>query len=119
MVQQPAPSAKGAGSGLRTAGIIAAGVGGAALIGGVILNVKANGMTSDMYALDGYSKGKESDRQTYATLGWVGYGAGAACVATGAVLYYLGVRSGARSASLALVPSIAPTEAGAFVKGAF
>jgi len=45
---------------------------------------------------------------------------GAACVATGAVLYYLGLRSGsAGSTSFALVPAFAPGQAGALLKGAF
>jgi len=51
---------------------------------------------------------------------WVSYGVGAACVATGAVLYYLGVRRGsAGSTSVALVPAFAPGQAGALLKGAF
>ena len=73
-------------------------------------------MASDMQKTNGYTDGKESDRKTYETLGWVGYGVGAACVATGAVLYYLGTRSGAAGA---LVPAFAPDQVGAVVKGAF
>jgi hypothetical protein len=107
-----------AGSGLRTAGIVTASVGGAALLAGVIFNLKVNSLASDIQKTDGYSPNKESDRKTYRTLGWVGYGVGAACVATGAVLYILGSRSGDR-ASVALVPAFSPDHAGAIVKGSF
>jgi hypothetical protein len=43
---------------------------------------------------------------------------GAACVATGAVLYLLGSRS-SDSAAVALAPAFAPGQAGAVLKGAF
>jgi len=122
MVVQPSnpPSANEPGSGLRTAGIVAAAVGGVALGAGVILNLKVNSLASDLQKTDGYFAGKESDRKNFETLGWVSYGVGAACVATGAVLYYLGLRSGsAGSTSFALVPAFAPGQAGALLKGAF
>jgi len=112
------PSPGSAGSGLRTAGILTAAVGGAALAAGVILNYKSNSLATDLKKTDGYTPGKESDRKTYETLGWVGYGVGAACVATGAILYILGSRS-ASETSVSLVPTLAPDHAGAFVKGAF
>ncbi|HEX7500247.1 MAG TPA: hypothetical protein VF524_08060 [Polyangia bacterium] len=119
IIQQSNPQpASESGSGLRTAGIITAAVGGAALVTGVILNLKVNSMASDMQKTNGYTDGKDSDRKTYETLGWVGYGVGAACVATGAVLYYLGVRAPG-TASVALVPTFAPGQAGAIVKGVF
>ena len=108
------------GSGLRTAGIVTAAVGGAALVAGVILNLKVNNVADDLQKTDGYIPGKESDRKTYENLGWASYGVGAACVATGAILYVLGMRSGAPvSTSVALVPTFAPGQAGAVVKGAF
>ena len=108
------------GSGLRTAGVVTAAVGGAALVASVILNLKVNSMAESMQKTDGYTDGKESDRKTYETLGWVGYGVGAACVATGAVLYILGQRSGATGpTSVAIMPALAPGQAGAVLKGAF
>jgi hypothetical protein len=82
------------GRGLRTAGIVVAGVGGAALVAGVILNLKVNAMANDFRNVNGYTDAKESDRKTYEALGWTSYGVGAACVATGAVLYLLGYRAG-------------------------
>jgi hypothetical protein len=118
VVQQAAPQST-SGSGLRTAGIITASVGGAALISGLIFNLKANSMISDMQKLDGYSSSKASDRDSYVTLGWIGYGVGAACVATGAILYYFGLRSTPSSGSVALVPAPGPGQFGALLKGAF
>jgi tetratricopeptide (TPR) repeat protein len=116
---RPSPASE-PGSGLRTAGVIAASLGGAALVTGVILNLKVNSMASDFQSLNGYTDGKESDRKTYQSLGWVSYGVGAACVATGAVLYYLGARAGKHgSTSVALLPAFAPGGALAVMKGAF
>jgi hypothetical protein len=71
------------GSGLGVAGITIAAVGGAALVAGIVFNLKANSLASDLKKTDGYTSDKESSRKTYQTLGWVGYGVGAACVATG------------------------------------
>lgn len=105
---------------LRTGGIITAAVGGAALVTGIILNIKVNSMASDLQKTDGYSDAKESDRKTYANLGWVSYGVGAACFATGAVLYYLGMKPGQNvGTSVSLVPAFAPGQAGAFLNGVF
>ena len=121
MVQQTSPQpAIESGAGLRTAGIITAAFGGAAVVTGIILNFKVNSMASDMQKTNGYTDSKDSDRKTYETLGWVGYGVGVACVATGAVLYYLGLRSSPPgTSSVALVPAFAPGQAGAIVKGVF
>lgn len=59
-------------------------------------------------------------RPTYQTLTWVGYGAGAACIAGGAILYVLGLHSAApASTSVALLPAIGPSQAGMTLKGAF
>jgi hypothetical protein len=119
-VRQQANPVGQSGSGLRTAGVITAAVGGVALVAGVVLNLKVNSMASDLQKTDGYTANKESNRKTYETLGWVSYGVGAACVATGAVLYYLGQRpDSAGSSSIALVPAFAPGRAGAILKGAF
>jgi hypothetical protein len=91
IVQQTNPQpANESGSGLRTAGIITAAFGGAAVVTGIILNLKVNSMASDMQKTNGYTDSKDSDRKTYETLGWV-----------------------------ALVPAFAPGQAGAIVKGVF
>jgi hypothetical protein len=118
---QPNPrSPSSAGSGLRTAGILTASVGGAALVAGIVLNYKSNSLATDLKKTDGYTPGKESDRKSYQTFSWVGYGVGAACVAAGAVLYVLGSSSqSANEPSVAFVPAFAPDFAGAIAKGAF
>jgi tetratricopeptide (TPR) repeat protein len=119
-VQAGAQPASRPGSGLRTAGIVVTAVGGTALIAGLVLNLKVNSMADDLQKTDGWSDSKESDRKSYATLGWVSYGVGAACVATGAVLYVLGLRStDGGSGSVALAPAFGSDHAGAVLKGAF
>jgi len=115
----PQPGAE-SGSRIRAVGIVTAGVGGAALLAGVVLNLKANNIAGSYKDRGGYTQSKESDRKTYEALAWVGYGVGAACVATGAVLYLFGRRSGAStSATVAVLPAFTPGEAGAVLKGAF
>jgi len=112
------PTGEG-GSGLRTAGIVTAAVGGAAMVAGVLLNLKVNSMADDLQKTNNYSASKASDRKNYETLGWVSYGLGGACVATGAALYLLGSRATRTTSSVALVPTFASGQAGAVVKGAF
>jgi hypothetical protein len=121
VIQQTSPQpATASGYGLRMAGIVTASAGAAALVTGIMLNLKVNSMASDMETLGGYSNGKESQRKTYETAAWIGYSVGAACVATGTVLYYLGLRS-SRSHSLAysLLPVLAPNQTGAALTGSF
>jgi hypothetical protein len=109
-----------AGSALRTGGIVTASVGGAALIGGLIFNLKANGMAHDLGTYGGYSDSKESQRKNYETASWVGYGLGAASVAAGGVLYYLGIRVASHSSSgVAFLPVLEPDLLGATLGGTF
>jgi hypothetical protein len=116
-IQQPSVDSS-AGFALRTTGLIAAGTGGAFLFTGVILNLKVNSMSRDLESY--YQKSANSSRETYKTLSQVSYGVGAACVAGGAVLYYLGWnKAQTSSASLALVPAVAPGEVGAYLGGTF
>jgi len=111
------------GRGLRMAGIAATAVGVAGIAAGVIFNLKANGLANDLEAANGssttlYSRSTESSRSSYATLTWVAYGAGAACVVGGAVLYLLG-RSQEPSSQVALAPAVGVGEIGAVLQGAF
>jgi hypothetical protein len=107
------------GSGLRITGIAGMAVGVAGIATGVILNLKANSLASELEkSPTSYTRGKESSRASYQTFGWVGYGAGAACVVGGALLYYLGHRQGP-SAQVALVPTAQPGQIGAVLQGAF
>jgi hypothetical protein len=122
-VQPPAtiqqPLANGlAGSALRTTGLIAAGTGGALLVAGVVLNLKVNSMSRDLESY--YETSTNSRRETYRTLSQVSYGVSAACVAAGATLYYLGWnKAQTLSATVALVPAVAPGEVGAYLGGTF
>lgn len=119
VAQETNPQLEGkSGSSLRTAGVVTAAIGGAGLVSGLIFNLKFNGLTSDMQKLDGYTAGRASDRNTYRTLVWTSYGVGAACVATGAILYYLGVRR-EPSSSVAFMPALVPGQVGALLKGSF
>ena len=114
---KPSPNA---GSGLRIAGIVTAAFGLAAAGAGIGFNVLANNTVGDMEStLNGYAS-KKSDRDTYVTLSWVGYGVGAACLVTGAVLYGIGLRARSKaSTQVALVPAVGPGQAGLVFTGAF
>jgi hypothetical protein len=111
------------GRGLRIAGISAAVIGVGGIATGVILNLKANSLAKNLEAASGssttlYSRSTESSRSTYQTLGWVAYGAGAACLAGGAVLYLLGHSQG-QNAQVAFVPAVGAGHVGAALQGAF
>jgi hypothetical protein len=118
-LQTSAQRSSGDGSGLRLTGAITAGVGIAALVGGIVFNAKANGLVHDFQSVpNGYTPSESSDRDTYETLSWVGYGLGATCLVTGGVLYYLGVRSSHRD-RISMVPTIAPGLAITSIQGSF
>lgn len=120
VTMQPSVPAETTGRGLRVAGIIVGATGGAAVVAGVLLSLKANSLASDMEKLDGYTSDRESSRKTYRNLGLVGYGVGAACILTGGVLYVLGLKAPATpTSSVALSPLVAPGSAGLAMTGAF
>jgi serine/threonine-protein kinase len=110
---QTAPAAP-AGGGLRIAGIVTASVGAATVLAGVGLNLKANSMVGDVQNL--YDRDRYDSSKSYKTLSMVAYGAGAACLAGGALLYYLGVRAGNR---VAVTPVVGHGTAGALLGGTF
>ena len=117
---QPQQPDSKAGSGLRIAGVTVTAVGVAALITGVVLNLKVNSMSSDLAKPENFNRDTDTSRKNYKTLGWVSYGVGAACLAGGSLLYYLGWHSGRDSGpSVALVPNVAPSMAGAVLTGSF
>jgi hypothetical protein len=108
-----------AGSGLRIAGIAVGSVGIAAVVSGVILNLKVNSMSSDLEKTSNFNRDTDNTRQSYKTMGWVAYGLGAACLAGGPLLYYLGWRAGNRAtATASLVPVLGPDGAGLALAGA-
>jgi hypothetical protein len=114
------PAGASTGSGLRIAGVATASVGAAALAAGVLLTLKVNSMTSDLEKPYNYSRSTDATRKDYKTLTWVSYGVGAACVASGALMYYFGWRKGRDArVDLALVPTIESGAAGAVLAGGF
>jgi hypothetical protein len=115
----PKDSPTSNGAGLRIGGIVVASVGVAAVVAGVLFNLKANSAVDSMYTVkDGYTK--DSERKTYTTLAWVGYGVGAASVVTGAILYGVGLKAKPTSEiRVALIPTFGTNEAGAALTGAF
>jgi hypothetical protein len=109
------------GASLRTIGIVAATVGVAGVAMGILLNVKVNSMSSDLEKPYNYTRSADSTRQTYKTIGWVGYGVGAAGIVAGAALYFLG-RSKAEELAgnnVTLAPAIASGSVGATFAGTF
>jgi tetratricopeptide (TPR) repeat protein len=111
----PPPASAGPdGGGLRVAGIATGVVGVAALAAGVVLNLKANSMVNDVQ--NRYDGGTLSSSKDYKTMSVVGYGAGAACLAGGVLLYYLGVRAGSQ---VTVAPAVAEGTAGALLTGGF
>jgi hypothetical protein len=110
------------GHGLIVGGIVTGAVGAAGVVAGVVFNLKANGLVDEMESnMDAYTSSKSSSRKSYETLGWIGYGVGAACIATGAVLIGVGVSRGGSAAqtSVAVMPTFSPGQAGVLLRGGF
>jgi hypothetical protein len=80
------------GSALRIGGIVTGSAGGAALIVGILLNLKYNSMTSDLRS--DYYTDRDSSSHSYKRWSQISYGASAALVVGGALMYYLGWRAG-------------------------
>lgn len=117
-----APEPPKSGKALVVGGVVTGAVGVAMLAAGVVFNLKANGMVNDMETkVDNYTASKNSSQQSYQTLAWVGYGLGAACIATGAILTFIGAsRLGSSSeTNVALEPALGPGQAGVLLQGGF
>ena len=122
---QPKPPEPG--QGLRYTGVGVGILGGASLAAGVVFSVLVrqtqksveNQTANDI--VDGTAiKGKNDEGQRYETLQWISYGVGAAAVATGSVLYWLGTRSGnPQVAGTCVSPLFLANGAGASVHMAF
>jgi hypothetical protein len=107
------------GRGLRVAGAVTFGLGVAAVAAGVGFAMAANQLADELETSpSSYDRGKESTRSSYATLSTVGYATGAACAATGVLLYVLGWRQGS-AASASVQPMVGDQSAGALVKVVF
>lgn len=121
MVVQPDThtASAGAGSGLRVVGIIAVSVGVVAVAAGVVFNLKSNSIVNQWETSPTYPKDQSAEK-TYRNLAWAGYGVGAACVVTGAILYGVGLKAGGSSSNnVALLPAFGPGQAGAMLTGGF
>jgi hypothetical protein len=117
---EPEPTKDG--KGLLIGGIVIGGMGVAATVAGIVFNLKANSMADEMEnTVDAYRDSKSSSQKTYGTLAWVGYGVGAACIATGTVLIAIGASRGGSSkdTGVALVPAVGPGQAGVLLRGGF
>jgi hypothetical protein len=80
---------------LRVAGIAAGAVGLLSVAGGVVMGLRVKSLEDDVTkaASEGrYDQSKYNDGRRAETLEWVGLGVGVAALASGAVLYFLGVR---------------------------
>jgi len=120
-VQAPAPvpaSSSTPGRGLRVAGIICGATGLAAVGAGVFFSLETDDYSSTVSRGDIFNPNFDDRGKLYEKLQWVGYGAGAALVATGAVLYGLGVSS-STAAGVALTPTPLVGGAGLTAQGAF
>ncbi len=107
-------------SGMRTGTIVATAVGVASITTGILLNLKANSLASDLQTSPTFHQGEASTRPTYVTFAWVGYGVGTACLAGGAFLYYLAYRQNHKAASsLTLLPATSPGFMGTVLHGSF
>lgn len=121
VAETPPEPSRNQGAGLRIAGIVMGSVGVAALGAGLALNLKVNSMSKDLEKPDNFNRDTDTSRKNYKTLGWIGYGAGAALLAGGTLLYVLGWRSGHASSQtdVAVVPTMVSGSAGILLRGAF
>jgi tetratricopeptide (TPR) repeat protein len=118
------PSADNRGAVLRMAGIVAGSIGAAALITGMIFSIETGSIADEVTADDKrnrYSRTKDDRGKLFADLQWVGYGVGAAALACGGALYYLGYRAAHSPASdsVSLLLMLLPGGTGAAVQGSF
>jgi hypothetical protein len=109
-----APPLEDDGSGKRAAAWIAGGLGTAALATGVYFSVKTRSLNDKVMSAGKFNPSDDSAGQSAQTLQYVMYGVGAAGIATGCVLYYLGSSRHERS-SVAFAPMIYPGHSGAAV----
>lgn len=122
VIERPNTSTEPAGSrrGLTIAGMVTGGVGVAAVIAGIAFNLKANSMANEMEAtVDAYTRSKDTSQKTYQTLTWIGYGVGAACLATGTILTIVGMGRPSKGGEIALAPTVGPSHAGVVLRGGF
>jgi hypothetical protein len=114
----PAGATTSPGSGMRIAGI---GIGAAGLVSigaGVYFYTRAASLSNKISTSDSPSASDYQSGKTAQTMQWVFYGAGAAALATGSVLCYLGWSSSG-TGQTAVAPMVGPGFAGITTQGAF
>jgi tetratricopeptide (TPR) repeat protein len=120
-VEAPAPtppSGSSPGKSLRVGGIVC-GATGLALVGaGIFFGVEAEAYAHTVEDGPIFNPNFDDRGKLYEKLQWVGYGVGAALIATGAVLFGFGV-SAASSPAVALVPAALPGGAGLSAGGTY
>lgn len=113
------------GSGLRLSGLVVGAMGGAGVLAGVVLSLKAQSLTDQLNNRpkgSPYDQGTDSSRETYRTWGFVGYGLGAAGILAGATAYLLGwrgVKQASPTARVSLIPVVGPDGSVLSLQGAF
>jgi tetratricopeptide (TPR) repeat protein len=115
---KPAPPVTQSGQGLRVAGIITAATGLAAVTAAIVCGAEAKAYSDSVQSGTRYDPHIGEMGRLFETLQWVGYGVGAALVATGAALYSFGAASANRP-GVAFAPVLLPAGAGFSAQGAF
>ena len=113
-----APALASPGHSLRVAGVVC-GVAGVAAIGaGIFFGIETKSYSDSVENGSVFNPNFQDRGKLYETLQWVGYGLGTGLVATGAVLYGIGVVS-TKSPAVAIAPAVFPRGAGLSAQGVF
>jgi|WetSurMetagenome_2_1015567.scaffolds.fasta_scaffold162728_1 hypothetical protein len=112
----PAPASPG--SGLRVAGIACGALGLASIGTGIYFYTRATSLSDKLSSSNAPSPSDFKSGKNAETMQWVFYSVGVAAVATGSVLYYLGWRASAPSATT-VAPMVGPSFAGLSAQGTF
>jgi tetratricopeptide (TPR) repeat protein len=110
------PPANRPGRALKISGIIFGATGLATIGAAIVFGLQAQAYTKSVQDDATFDPSKNDVGKMYETLQWVSYGVGGGLLATGAILYGIGVAS-ANNASVAFVPL--PGGAGILARGAF
>lgn len=108
------------GSTLRVTGIACAAVGLASIGTAIYFYTRATSLSDRITSSDAPSASDFKSGKTAETMQWVFYGVGAAALAAGAVLYYIGWHSGSASGNaVAVAPAVGPGFAGLSAQRSF
>ncbi len=103
---------------LRIVGLSVAGVGAVGIVGGVVFGLRARSLGNQVSNAPVFVASDEQAGKNSEVLQWVCYGLGAAALATGSVLFYLGGRASAPP-RVAVAPMLLPAGAGLATGGTF